>query len=530
MSDGGCQAKVETERTNTVLENNEAVIRTVPGTSTSASVFLTPKKELIFEPCKLPQKFVEKLKDTKNPREMHNSSKTEEKLLERKQEIIITKTKTIDIPVSTTDVPKELPTSGSPKDVVRFNIYKNRNRPAGLYAYHPIAINNDSSKTIGGGRIVYETTDEQKDTQEDEEEYDKRTKITAVPSVKLKKMGRNNKIENNVDEFDSVSAETKNELNDYLEHGTKSIKILNLIEIINQNKKAYKAVEHNNKPNININIFKMIKPMKGLKTYEKDSGEVSKQSKIDNNESKFEEGASSDLIEKGNQFHNDKYHLEIETNSDETFKNRINEPNSAKRIMEFKNNNHLDNTNNKIIELNMNASDSSEKKDNYKAETKRIRLLETNLHSESDSIENRKSDNVYRIKNNESNEIKQNNNHESDSSENLSDETPNNLINKIIEMEKTAQSVETKSKKSKHKTTKHKEDKHKKEENNPVIDSDESIGIKSEPTHENYNYFKRTLRPKKNKKKDFEYIQGSHILRDKYVSYEKRPRHRRRKH
>lgn len=422
-------------------ENNIVFFPIQPETSASVPVLPTFKKYVQFKACKMTSEFIQKFMN--DLLVVNDLSELGELLAGKRQ---ITFQHIVNVFNETAGVPKGLNPFSNPNDVVRLNKNQNRIRlkgRKGLYVSNPTT----AEKNYSFNKISDISIDKYKINKKHEDNIENNKRgLNAVhdngesneihlrmgkivrkdeiikPSIKkVKREKKRNKVN-----LDSVSDETKMDLNKYLDHGANSQKILKLIEMLNQSKRVYKS---NDKPKININIFKMIKPG-DTQSDEKDFAKQSEHSKLDNNQTS-EGGVSSDSIEKRIELDNDKYNLALQVNSAET-------------------------------------------KDHNKTETtKKIQLLETNVNSESDSIENNKQSNAPKINetNKKQNEIKY---LETDASEILSSEITNGLINKILD--ETTKSVETTTQKSKHYKSKHKKKKHKISKKNRGYDDDDSKG------------------------------------------------------
>lgn len=498
MSDGRCQVQtvpVIKKRDRMKKEDKEksVIVPDHPGSSTLTPVFSTTKQVVDNEPCVLPPEISQKLKDSKDLIIVNNSTEIDDELLEGREELIFTKI--IDTPTSI-------------KEIVNLSNKNVTNTISKLEM--PI-------KSIGSGVLdshenEYETSNEniteiQQNAEKERRKF--RADLTDQRSIiNIMDILRQNK---RTDEPDSVSAETKTELNKYLEFGTKSAKVLDIIKFIKQNKK-HDGVEKNNTPNININIFKMMKAVTDVG----DNYPPKKKYgyKVVNDTIKTTVDLYSDSIEKKIERDNNKYNLD-KTTSTETVETKKNKLDSASVERKIENNNKeydLHNTkpkNNELNETNISEVESSEKqtKGNNTAKVSKIKLLETNVHSESDSIQEK-----YKESNTE--QTKKIKYHESDSTEKLSGEMATDTFNVINENYKELSESDQ--------ISNHSISNHNKERDNSDDTSDNSDEIKIIPTDKNENKQTdgTTLKPKKKMKKDYTYMQGPHTLGGNYLSYE----------
>lgn len=492
LSDGRCQVTEDPidkkpDRPKKDDEEKIIVIPVLPGSSTSTPLFRVTEKEEIYEPCVLTPELSQNLTDSKNLLILNNSTEIDDALLKRKDE----------------------PTNDAPKSIKEVGNLSNNNttRPAQIPNGRSKIIK--SIKNIGEGIVdgylnEYENSQEKKGENHQKADNEISKLKSGVKNqkeiLKIKDIVKQNK-KNRAYEPDSVSAETKNELNKYLESGSKSKKIIDIIKIIQQNKQ-HKSIENNNKPNININIFKMTK----TNTDDNDSGKKTKHSKTDN-QINTSEIYDYESIEKKIELNNKNYNLE-KAKSSET----VEDKESVERDIEYNNKYHSHKTKNKKDKTNQTKiaeTESSGKgiKADNNAKINKIKFLETNVHSESDStnIENRNKESNQEQKK----KIKY---HESDSTEKLSGETANDTSNVINENYKELlESVEiSNNKKSNY-------------ENNYYgrnSDDSDEITIKPADKNDNMQTYGTTLKPKKKKKKDYTYMQGPHTLGHNYLSYE----------
>lgn len=515
MSDGRCQVHMVPVIKKSALSKKyerekNVVVESLPGPTTTTPVFRPKNNEVDNEPCVLPPELLQKLRDSKNFLILNSSSEIDDELLEGKEELIFTYS-----PIHKTfDTPKIFENVDNLSN-------KNTIKPTHIpYAMSKFKI---SEKNIGQGNDDDDghANDENERNQENEvkihqraeNEVDKfKTDIKNQKKiVNIMDIIKQNK-KSKADEPDSVSAETKKELNKYLEYGTKSKKILNIIKIIKQNKE-HDGVENNNKPNININIFKMMKTAAD----ENDTGKKVKQSKSDINKIKTTKDLYTDSIEKKIELDNNKYNLE-KAKSSETVENKKNKlsSKSVERNIEYNNNKYqLQNTKNKqekISKTDVDETPSSEIeiKDNKNTKRDKIKLLETNIHSDSDSIENKNKESKKLQKE----KIKY---HESDSTEKLSSDNDNlNVMNDDYRESSESDEISNREKIT--------YEKNKDEDSDDDFDHSYEIEIKptdkTDKIHHEMTYKTTTLRPKKKQKEDYMYMQGPHTLGKNYISYE----------
>lgn len=483
MSDARCQVQrvpviKKRDRAKMDAEEKFVTVPGHPGSTTLTPVLLTTKTEVDSEPCVLPPDLLQKLIDSKNLLVVNNSSEIDDELLEGKEELIF---------IKTIDAPESIKQMVNTSNISVTNAINSLEMPI------------KRNGIIDRHKNKYETSQKAKEANHHSAQKKKkkfRSDLKKQRKIKdIMDIIRHNK-KNSTDEPDSVSAETKNELNKYLENGTKSKKILDIIKFIKQNKK-HDGAEKNNTPNININIFKMMKAV----------------TEAVNDTIRTTTDSDSDTIEEKIDLDNTKFNSE-KKKSTETVENKNKNINSAsvERNIEYNNKKYnLHNAKHNKAKL---KSTNINKKSN-KAKINKIKLLETNIHSESDSIE----DKTTKSKKEQAQKIKYD---ESDSAQKLSGEVANDTSNVINENSKElSESDEI----SNHNISKH--DKEKDNSDDESDDSDDEIQIQSTHKTDNEQIYQTTLRPKKKNKKDYAYMQGPHPIGGNVLSYEVRNNRRR---
>lgn len=492
LSDGRCEVRLVAVTKNpdqTKNDEKEKVLPVGPGTMKSTPVFSSKRINVSKEPCYISKELFQRLKDTKNLFILNNSTEIDDEFLKGKEELIF-----INNALGKTMIaPKNI------KDTINENII------ASTYIPNAMSDVENSIKDIGRG-VVENDLNEYGNSQENEKKsYQGGENEVTKPKSDIKQQRkiinimniiRQNK-KSKTDELDSVSVETKNELNKYLEFGTKSKKILDIIKMIKQNKK-FKAVESNDKPNININIFKMMKATPDIN--KNDFGMKIKHSKTNKNKTKH---PNSESIEKKIETDNNEYNSG-KAKSTETEKNKkriLVTSESVEKNIEYNNDKYNPHYTNNNKYMNQTKVDESKNKvkPNKKSKTNKIKLLETNVRSESESIENKNKES----KKEQKKKIKY---HESDSTEKVSAETANDAFNVINENYKELSESDD--------LTNPKISEHEKKNSDDNSDDSDEIQIN------NVQYHKTTLRPKKKKRKDYSYMQGPHTLGENYISYE----------
>lgn len=486
MSDGRCQVHVvpdigkpdQPEKD----KENFTVLSVVP--ETSIPVRPSKKKIVNHEPCVMPMELLEKLKDSKNLLVLDKSTEIDDEILQGYEELIFT------------NDPADI-TIDTPQSIKQINLSKKK-RTIPKYISKAMSKLERSLSDISSSNVENDEYDYDSSQDNEKEKDVKGEKAIKKKQKKIRDILRKNK--KNTDELDSVSVETKNELNKYLEYGIKTKKIKDIIKIIKQNKNQ-EDLENNNKPNININIFKI---MKATADNDDDDIDSKKISKIGNNKVKATENVNSYSIQKEIEHDNNKYNSE-KAISDETVhdKKSNNNTESVERNTKLNSDKYKsDHTNIKIHNSNETKIDDSKNKIKplEKAKKTEIKLLKTNVHSESDSIENKD-------KKSEKKQKKKIKYHESDSTEKISAEKSDDTLKLLDENYKQLS-----------------------ESNDISINETMNNVNEIKPTDKNDDMpkHKTTLKPKRKRKKDLMYLQGPNALGGNYISYEVKYNQRRR--